>query len=167
MGVNPADWLRRLRIEDGDEIGGDSTREITGTVNVSAVIDDALEAVESSGIRERLDSDEDAAELTDLSDRDRERLESAVKDVEVEVNIDDEGYARRAYAKLDFEMPKNVKGTAIEKGTITFDLVLEEVGDVDVKVSPPANPRELDSLFRLISIVFGIDQVSDIWREPK
>jgi hypothetical protein len=167
LGVHAADWLSRLRMEDGEEIGGDSTRKITGTVNVSAVVDDAIEALESSGIRERLgESDEDAAKLTDLSDEDRERLEGAIRDVEVQVNIDDEGYARRAYAKLDFVMPKEVKGTAIKRGTITFDLVLEKVGDVDVQISPPASPRDLDSLFRLISLVFGIDELSDIWRKP-
>ena len=167
LGVHPADWLRRLRVEDGEEIGGDSTRKITGAVNVPAVVDDLVEALESSGIAEQLGQDnEDAAKLTELSGEDRRKLEGAIKDAEVEVNVDDEGYARRAYAKLSFEMPKDVKGTNIERGTITFDLVLEQIGDVDVQVSPPASPRDLDSLFRLVGIVFGIDEVSDLWRKP-
>lgn len=166
LGINPADWLGSLRMEDGEDIGGDSTRKITGAVRVSAVVDDVIGGLESSGIRERLGDSGEAAELTDLSEKDRRRLEDAVKDVDVQVNVDDEGYARRAYAKLRFEMPEDVKGAVFKKGAITFDLVLAEVGDVDVRVAPPASPRDLDSLFNLISIVFGIDEPSDLWREP-
>jgi hypothetical protein len=167
LGINPADWLRRLRMEDGEEIGGDSTSKITGPVNVDAVIEDLVGGLESSGIGDRLsEGGDEAAKLGDLSDKDRKKLEEAVTDVDVQVNVDDEGYPRRAYAKLKFEVPKDVKEAVFKKGTITFDLVLEEVGDVDFQVSPPASPRDLDSLFNLIGIVFGIDEPSDLWREP-
>ncbi len=167
LGINPSDWLRRLRMEDGEEIGGDSTRKITGTVNVNAVVEDLIGGLESSGIGDRLgEGGDEAAKLGDLSDEDRKKLVKAVTDVDVQVNVDDEGYPRRAYAKLKFEVPKDVKEAVFKKGTITFDLVLEEVGDVDVQVSPPASPRDLDSLFNLIGLVFGIDEPSDLWREP-
>jgi hypothetical protein len=168
LGVDPGDWLRNLRVEDGEEIGGDSTRRVTGKVDVSAVVDDVLGALESSGVADQIGGmGGDAPDLRDLSGQDRERIEGAVRAADVEVDIDDEGYPRRSYAKLRFVMPKEVEGTAIEGGTLTFELVLDEVGDVEVDVAAPAAPRPLESLFRLVGVVFGIDEPSDLWREQK
>ena len=36
LGIDPADWLEDPKVEDGEDIGGDSTRKVSGDVDVEA-----------------------------------------------------------------------------------------------------------------------------------
>jgi hypothetical protein len=167
LGIDPSDWLRQPEIEDGDDIGGDSTRVVTGTVNVRAVIDDLLAVVDLPQLSDQLAKSGEGIEgVPELDEKSLDRVEEAIRRVDVEVNVDDDDYPRRVFAEIRFRMPEDVKDTAIENGTIAFELVLEEIGDVEVNVEPPVDPRPLSSLVRFVGIVFGIDEVSDLWRTP-
>jgi hypothetical protein len=163
LGLEPDKWLTRVEVSDGDEIGGDSTRLVTGAVVKRAVIDDLLAIADS----ERLAEDGDDFEgLPELNEENAGKVADAIDSAKVEVNVDDDGYPRRVYAKLGFTVPKEVKDTAIKSGTVTFELVLEQIGDVTVNVEPPFDPDPLSSLFDFAGAIFGIDEPSDLWRRP-
>jgi hypothetical protein len=163
LGLEPDKWLTKIKVTDGEEIGGDSTRLITGTVVKRAVIDNLLAIVDSQRLAEAGD---DIEGLPELNDENADRVADAVDSADVEVNVDDDDYPRRVYAKLRFTVPKDVKDTAIENGTLTFELVLERVGGVTVDVEPPFDPDPLSSLLDFAGVIFGVDEPSDLWRQP-
>ncbi|HEX2161495.1 MAG TPA: hypothetical protein VHF88_06715 [Thermoleophilaceae bacterium] len=163
LGLEPDKWLTRVKVDDGEEIGGDSTRLVTGAVDKRAVIDNLLAIVDTDRLSEAGD---DVEGLPELDDETAGRVADAVDSARVEVNVDDDGYPRRVYAKLRFTVPKDVKDTAIESGTLTFELLLEQIGDVKVDVEPPFDPDPLSSLLDFAGVIFGIDEPSDLWRTP-
>jgi hypothetical protein len=163
LGLEPDKWLTEVKVSDGEEIGEDSTRLVTGTVVKRAVVDNLLEIAKSQRL---LDAGEEVEGLPELNDENADKVADAVDSAKVEVNVDDEGYPRRVYAKLRFTVPKDVKDTAIENGTIAFELVLEQVGDVSVNVEPPLDPDPLSSLLDFAGVIFGVDEPSDLWRQP-
>jgi len=163
LGLDPDEWLTDVRVGDGEEIGGDSTRLVTGTVVERAVIDNLLAIVDTDRLAAAGD---DFGDLPELDDQSVARVADAIDSAKVEVNVDDDGYPRRVYAKLHFNVPKDVEDTAIEEGTVVFDLVLEQVGDVTVDVAPPFDPDPLSSLLEFAGVIFGVDELSDLWRQP-
>lgn len=163
LGLEPDKWLTKVKVADGEEIGGDSTRLVTGTVVKRAVIDNLLAIADNGRLA---DAGEDVEGLPELNDENADKVADAVDTAKVEVNVDDDGYPRRVYAKLGFTVPKNVEDTAIENGTITFELVLEQIGGVTVNVEPPFDPDPLSSLLDFAGVIFGVDELSDLWRQP-
>lgn len=163
FGINPDNWVKRVKVSDGDDIGGDATQVVTGVVNKQAVLEDLLDLAPTDTLSGLLGDVEGAPEA---SDENVEKAADAVDSVKVEVNVDGDGYPRRVYAKLRFTVPKDVENTAIESGTIVFDLTLEQIGDVTVNVEPPFDPDPLSDLFDFARNVFGIESVSDLWQTP-
>lgn len=163
LGLEPDKWLTRVEVTDGEEIGGDSTRLVTGKVVKRAVIDNLLAIVDRQGLT---DAGDDIEGLPELNDENAGKVADAVDSADVEVNVDDDGYPRRVYAKLRFTVPKDVKDTAIASGTLAFELVLEQIGDVQVNVEPPFDPDPLSSLLDFAGVIFGVDEPSDLWRQP-
>jgi len=163
--VDPTDWLTDLRVEDGEEIGGDATRTVTGIVDVEAVLDDLVDAAESSELRERVEALGHAGSLDRLSDDARDELVGAIERADVAIAIDDDGYARGVAATLEFTVPEDVEGAQVEGGTIELEVVLEQL-DVDVDVRPPPNPAPLSDLLRLGGLIFGVEELSDLWTDP-
>lgn len=168
LGIDPNEWLTDLDVGDGDDIGGDSTRLITGEVDDRAVVEDLAALAESEDVRERVErsAGKRAAMLPDPSEIDVDAVADAVEVMRIEVNVDDEGYPRRVFGELRFEVPESVKDTAIEDGTVEFELVLEEIG-VEVDPRPPANPRPLEDLLRFAGVIFGVEEPADLWRTPR
>jgi hypothetical protein len=167
LGIDPSDWLTNTKVEDGAEIGGDSTRVVTGTVDEQAVLDDVAGLADSPEVQDQLDKADGSGDLPELDGENLERVADAITAVDVEVNVDDEGYPRRVFASLRFKMPENVKDAAFEKGTVSFELVFEQIGDVSVNVAPPADPRPLSDLFNFAGAIFGVDELSDLWTIPQ
>lgn len=165
LGIDPDGWLRNVKVSDGEEIGGDSTQVVTGTVDKQAVLDDLIAVVDSEQILEQVDKAGQSAEK--LPELDADEVADAIEDVDVEVNVDDDGYPRRVFAELRFVVPRGVEDTAIEGGTITFELVLEQVGDVTVNAQAPFDPDPLSSLFKFAGVIFGVEELSDLWRTPR
>jgi len=163
FGINPDDWVTRVEVSDGDDIGGDATQVVTGVVNKQAVLEDLLELAPADTLSGLLGDVEGAPEA---SDENVEKAAKAIDSAKVEVNVDGDGYPRRVYAKLRFTVPKDIKDTAITSGTVVFDLTLEQIGDVTVNVEAPFDPDPLSDLFDFARSIFGIESVSDLWQKP-
>lgn len=167
LGIDPSEWLTSLEVENGDDIGGDSTRVVTGEVDERAVLGDLLAAADDEDVRERVErSAGGGMDLAELLDVDPGEAADSIEVTRIEVNVDDEGYPRRVFGELRFEVPESVKDTAIEDGTVEFELVLEEIG-VAVDPRPPANPRPLEDLLRFAGVIFGVEEPADLWRTPR
>ncbi len=163
FGLDPDGWLTNVKVADGEEIGGDETQVVTGTVDKQAVLEDLLAIVDVERLKEAGDGIEGLPEIDDESIG---NVADAIDKVDVEVNVDGDGYPRRVYAKLDFTVPKTVKDTAIEDGTIKFELTLDEIGDVKVDVTPIPDADPLSSLFRFAGVIFGVEEPADLYRTP-
>jgi hypothetical protein len=144
LGIDPSTWIAQAEVEDGEEIGGDPTRLVTGTVDVRAVM-------------------EDVTGLTDLSAEGVDRVVDAVERVDAEVNVDGDGYIRRVYVELAFTTPEDVQNAAFERGRASLDLVLEDVNGIEVFPRVPTGARPLSELVDFAGAIFGIDEPSDLW----
>jgi hypothetical protein len=163
LGLSPDEWLTDVEVGEGEEIGGDSTELITGKVVEQAVVDDLLGMVDGDRLAA---AGKGLGGVPKLDEAVAAEAADAIDAARVEVNVDDEGYPRRVYAKLRFTVPDSVEDTAIEGGTIVFDLVLERIGGVTVDVEAPFDPDPLSSLFDFAGAIFGIDELADLWRTP-
>ena len=143
FGIDPTDWLKEPKVEDGEDIGGDSTRRISGDVDVKKVVEDVLGALRSPVLRRQLESQGQA--LPEVDAASVEKVTDAIKDVRFEVNVDEDGVARRLFAEADFDVPEDTDLGALEGGEISFGLVLEKVG-IDPEIRAPANPQPLGLL---------------------
>ena len=133
-----------------------------------AVLADVTEAAKSPDVRDEIEKAGGSDALPKLSEENLGKLEQAVERLDVEVNVDDEGYPRRVFAELDFKVPEDVRKkerVAFEGGTVTFELVLEQIG-AEVDVTAPAGVRPLSDLFGFAGLIFGIEEPADIWRAP-
>jgi hypothetical protein len=167
LGIDPSDWLTNAKVEDGEDIGGASTQLITGTVDKQAVLDDVAKAADSPKVQDQIEKSKGAVEgLPELNDETLDKVADAVEKVDVEVNVDSDGYARRVYATLRFKMPESIENAAFEGGEISFELVFDKIGGVTVNVAPPANPRPLSDLLDFAGVIFGVDEPSDLWTSP-
>jgi hypothetical protein len=163
LGLDPSTWLTRVKVSDGDDVGGDSTRVVTGAVDKRAVLEDLLSVIDAEQLEEAGD---DVEGLPELNDENLDKAAAAIDRVKVEVNVDDDGYPRRVYARLHFNMPKEVEDTAIEEGTVTVELQLDDIDEATVDVVAPEDPDNLDELLDFAAVIFGVDEVSDLWRTP-
>lgn len=162
LGIDPSKWLEGAEVADGEEIGGDATRLITGSVDKRAVLADLTKALESPEVRDEIEQAPGVKGLPKLDAESLDELARQIGDVHVEVNVDEEGYARRVLGELDFTTPKSVEDPAFEGGTIGIELVIEKVG-AKVRVQAPANPRPLSDLLNFAGVIFGVEKLSDLW----
>jgi hypothetical protein len=143
FGIDPTDWLKDPKVEDGEDIGGDSTRKISGDVDAKKVVEDVLGALRSPALRRQLESQ--GQTLPEVDESAVEKVTDAIKDVRFEVNVDENGVARRLFAEAEFDVPEDTDLGALEGGEISFGFVLEKVG-IDPEIRAPANPQPLSLL---------------------
>lgn len=146
FGIDPATWLKEPELEDGEDIGGDSTRKISGSVDVEKVVRDVLKALKSPALRRQLQSQGQAVPpVPEVKDEDVKKIEDAIEDVRVEVNVDDNDIARRLFAEVKFDIPEGTDAGQLDGGKVSFAFVLEKVG-IDPDISGPATARPLSEL---------------------
>jgi hypothetical protein len=155
LGLDPASWLDDAKVEEGQDIGGDATRKVTGSVNTEKVVRDALDALSSPELKRQFGGESPSP--PDLSERDYDKLREAVDDVHFEANVDEDDVLRRILAKVSFDVPRDSGVGAPRGGRVTVDYALEKVGG-DVDVDAPRNPQPLGELLREFGITdaFGL-----------
>ena len=145
LGMDPASWLEDPKVEDGEEIGGDDTRKVTGSVNVRKVVKDMVDVIESPAVRKRLERAGGAArDGPKPTEKDLEEIEGAIEDADVELNVDQNDVLRRFFAEIDLNLKDDGEGEDV-KGKVSFAYVLREVGTNPV-IRPPADARPLREL---------------------
>lgn len=162
LGLDPAGWFEDPTVRDGKPIGGRPTRSISGTVDVAALLEDLADAAGSLPVaRELLGAASEAGvEEAELSDAQLERLERNVEAVTASVDVDDQGFPRRAHIEVRVRAPEG-GARGVGPGTVRADLELRRLA-ATVNVRPPANPRGFDQLLRGLGGLLGIDSVDDL-----
>ena len=98
FGIDPTEWLDDPELEDGDDIGGDSTRKVSGDVDVKQVVKDILGALRSPALRRQLESQgQTIPQIPEVSDDTIDKVADAIKELRFEVNIDEDDVARRLF----------------------------------------------------------------------
>jgi hypothetical protein len=148
FGIDPAEWLDDPKVEDGEDIGGDSTRKISGDVDVKQAVKDVLEALRSPALRRQLESQGQAIpQIPEVSDDTIDKVADAIEELRFEVNVDENDIARRFFAEAEFDVPEDADAGELEGGKVSFTYVLEKVG-IDPDIKAPANPQPLGVLLR-------------------
>ena len=153
FGIDPTDWLKDPEVEDGQDIGGDSTRKISGDVDAEKVVEDVLGALRSPALRRQLESQGQA--VPQVNEADVEKVTDAIEDVRFEVNVDEDGVARRMFAEVEFKVPEDADAGDLEGGKVSFEFVLEKVG-IDPEIEAPSNAQPLGVLLGQLGLGGGL-----------
>ncbi len=155
FGLDPASWLEDPAVEDGDEIGGDSTQVVTGSVDVEKVVRDLYSLTKSDAFRQQLESQgQSVPDIPEPSDEDIQKIVDAVDELTLEVNVDENDVARRLSLDGDFTVPEGVGDGEVKGGSLSFGYTLEEVG-IDPQIEGPANAKPLSELIQQFGPLLG------------
>ncbi len=155
FGLDPATWLQDPKVEDGDEIGGDATQVVTGSVDVEKVVRDIYSLTKSDAFRQQLESQgQTVPEIPEPSDEDIKQIVDAVDELTVEVNVDENDVARRVSISADFTVPEGTGDGEVKGGSLSFGYTLEEVG-IDPQIEAPANAKPLSELTQQFAPLLG------------
>lgn len=141
LGMHPEKWLEDPKVEDGEPIGGDETRRITGSVDVRKVVQDFVNLLESPTVRKQLERQGQSGDTVKPSRAEVKEIEEAIEDVDVELDVDDNDVLRRFAAEVRFKDPDKEE----VKGKLDLTYVLRKVG-IDPVIRAPADPRPLGEL---------------------
>lgn len=139
LGVDPTTWLTDPSIEEGDEIGGDSTDVISGDVDLRKVVEDIVKLSQSPLLQQQ------APDIEPPTDEELQQLEDAVEELTVEFNVDDDDVLRRTHVEGSFTVPEGADADGLTGGSVTLDFALEDVGG-EPEIEAPSDPRPITEL---------------------
>lgn len=155
LGLDPTTWLEDPQVEDGEEIGGDPTQAVTGSVDVEKVVRDIYSVTKSDAFRQQLESQgQTVPEIPEPSDEDIEKIAEAIDKLDIEINIDDDDIARRVSVVSDFTVPEGTGDGQIKGGSLEVDYTLVEVG-TDPEIEAPENAKPLSELTQQFGPLLG------------
>jgi hypothetical protein len=143
-----ADFLENGKNEGSADVGGTSTKKVSGDLNVSGAIDSVLEVVESKACRAQLAA---AGPLPSKSEVDKAKaeVEKSLEGAHGVVYVGDDNIVREIALALTIA-PHN-GGGGPSKVEIELDLKLTEVNE-EQTISAPANAKPLSKLFLKLGI---------------
>lgn len=156
LGLDPTTWLEDPQLEDGEDIGGDPTRAVTGSVDVEQVIRDFIEFSKSDAFRRQLEAQgRSLPQFEEPTDEEIQKIEDAIDELTLQVNVDDNDIARRLAIQADFTVPEDqVQDGGIKGGSVSFGYVFNEVG-IEPEVQAPENARPLSELTQQFGGLLG------------
>lgn len=155
LGLDPTTWLEDPQVEDGEEIGGEPTQVVTGSVDVEKVVRDIYSVTKSDAFRQQLESQgQTVPEIPEPSDEDIEKIADAIDKLDIEINIDEDDIARRLSVVSDFTVPEDTGDGQIKGGSLELDYTLVEVG-TEPEIEAPENPKPLSELTQSLGPLLG------------
>jgi len=146
LGIDASTWLKDAKVEDGEEIGGDSTQLVTGDVDIERVVKDLFKLIESPAVRQQLESQGQAVpDVPEPSAEDIKKIEDAIDKLALEVNIDEDDYVRRTFLDTDFTVPEGTEAGMLKGGSLSFDYTLTDVGN-EPEIDPPTGAKPIQEL---------------------
>jgi hypothetical protein len=148
LGLDPRSWLGDAKDEGEETVAGVETHHVSGTLEVTQLLDDLNDFVQRSG--STLSGAAGQAKPQRLTRTDIARIAQIVEDptFDVYVGVDDD-VIRRISGRLEFQVPedqrKSVSG--IKSGTLEFSLEFRDVNG-DQRIEAPARARPLSELTR-------------------
>ena len=146
LGVDPASWLNDPEVNDGDDIGGDSTQVVTGDVDLERVVKDFYDLVQSPAIKQQLEAQGQAApEIKEPSQEQLDKVKDAIENLKFEANVDENDVLRRVFLQAEFKVPEGTDAGSLQGGKASFEFLLNEVGN-DPQIEAPEGARPLSEL---------------------
>jgi hypothetical protein len=144
LGIDPNDFLTDIKKEDGQPVTGIPTDRVTGTVDTEKLIRTFLKVLKSPAFKSQLQGRTPPT----ISDDQIKQVKDAVKGVDFSVDIGKtDKIVRRLTAKIDFNVPDNVRSQAggVKGGTFTFDV---EVGKLapGTQIATPSGAKPISEL---------------------
>jgi hypothetical protein len=148
LGIDPASWLKDPELKDGQAIGGDSTRLITGSVDVEKVIRDFFDLLRSPAFRKQLERQgQSPPQIDQPKDEDIQKVKDAIEELKFEANVDGNDVARRLFVDGRFTVPEDADAGSLKGGQVSFGYTLEKVGG-NPTIQEPANAKPLSELLQ-------------------
>jgi hypothetical protein len=137
LGLHPHRWLDDLETEGDEEVGGEDTTKVTGTLDLGVLL----------------------RELTRLSPQPRlppgtlRQVEDAFEEVRLEAWIGEDDIWRRVSAETEFEIPEELRDSAggISGGRLSFEMELSDPNE-PVEIEGLGDGRPVDELLRRLGI---------------
>ena len=161
FGVDPSSWLEDPEIDEGESIGGDPTRKVTGSVDVRKAARDIVDLTRSPRLRRQLERrGQLPPRLPQPTDEELDEIEGAIEQFDIEINVDRNDIVRRFFAEVDFDAPGEQDGDEVRGGRASVSYVLTKVNTNPV-IRAPRNPKPLRELlggFGLGALGGGLDR---------
>jgi hypothetical protein len=156
LGLDPSSWLEDGTIEDGEDIGGDPTRTISGSVDIEKVIKDFIAFTKSDLFRRQAEAQgQPLPDFEQPTDEEIKEIEDQIDELTLEVDVDDNDIARRLLVQADFTVPEDeVEEGDVKGGTLSISYALNDVG-VEPDVQAPANPKPFSELIQQLGPLLG------------
>lgn len=142
--------VENLKGEGSADVGGTSTNEVSGDLDVAGAIDAALELSENPACSEQLRAAGSLASPAQL-EKNRSELESAVKSAHVDLYVGDDHIVRRIDVEAKVEPQKGKANAKAKSAEVEFDLKLTDVNE-EQTIEAPANSKPLSALFVKLGI---------------
>ena len=148
VGIDPTTWLRDAKVEDGEDVAGESTRQVSGPVDVRKVVADVVELLRSPELRSELDRQGRSESLLPKpTKKDLVQIESSVKRWDAEVNVGEDDTVRRFFTELEFDFRGGGgrRGADVTSGKVALGYVLSDIDEQPV-IRAPKSSRPLREL---------------------
>lgn len=147
LGADPAAWIKDPKVSSGPPVGGDSTRRVSGAVNVRTMVADFAKIARSPKVRQQLRRQgQDPSRIPTISKRELDQVDKAIKRATFTVDVDGKNRARRVALAAVFTAPAGSSGS-VKGGTVRFSYTLPEVG-TKPDITAPANAKPLALLLQ-------------------
>jgi len=144
-GIKFSQFMKNLENRGSSDVGGTSTTEVSGELDVAGAIDTIDELAEDPACASQLE----AAGQLPLNELEEAKSEvaSALKKAHMDLFVGDDHIIRKVDAELLIE-PKQAKGEKIE---VEFELSLTGVNEQQ-SISGPSNAKPLEALFKKLGV---------------
>ena len=137
LGLHPHRWLDDLETEGDEEVGGDETTKVTGTLDLGVLLREA----------NRLSPEGPLPPGT------LRQVEEAFEEVRFEAWIGDDDIWRRVSVETEFEIPEALRDSAdgVAGGRLSFEMGLDDPNE-PVEIEGLGDGRPADELLRRLGI---------------
>ena len=148
LGLKPREWIGNAKEEGTEKVAGTDTRHVSGTLDISAFLNDLNEFVRRSG--GAIGGATGQAAPKPLSDDNIAKAEQVVQNPSFDVYVaEEDDTIRRVAGRIEFAVPEGLSSQTggVESGSLEFSVELRDVNG-DQEIRAPEKARPLSDLTR-------------------
>jgi hypothetical protein len=138
------DFIDNLTNEGTTDVGGVSTTEVSGDLDVGGAIDAFVNLSEDPACAAQLGTAGPLPSEAELNDA-KGKVERALRTAHVDAYVGDDNIVRRIAAELTIEPPRG-QGDGTESVDLSFDLTIDGVNE-EQTIEAPGDSKPLNALF--------------------
>ena len=137
LGVHPRRWLDDLETEGHDEVGGDDTTKVTGTLDLGVLLRELSRLAPQAQLPPGM----------------LRQVEDAVEEVRFEAWIGEDYIWRRVLVETEFAIPEELRESTegVAGGRLSFEMGLDDPNE-PVEIEGLGDGRPIDELLRRLGI---------------